>query len=274
MSNTIVRRRLPRPTPRPVASRQSGTSGPRQLWRPLTALAILACGSATSASLGTVAIRSLSSGAWWRLDDAVAGVLAVGGSLIAAWYALTAAAILLRAVARIDIKARTWGAPFIRTLTVGAGSLTMALSTPLSALADSSTSVPYAESGTVMDDLSWNHNDLDLAWGGVSTRAQVSTRPSIAEILAVHSNTRDGMPEEIPDAEKPPPLARSDTHESTHIVRAGESLWEIAAAELPEAADDIIARRVSQYVDANPAVQRNPDLIFPDQIIAIPDLQP
>lgn len=61
---------------------------------------------------------------------------------------------------------------------------------------------------------------------------------------------------------------------SSHIVSRGESVWRIAAAENPGASNAWIAARVAQYVAANPALVPNPDLIFPGQELAIPEVQP
>lgn len=82
----------------------------------------------------------------------------------------------------------------------------------------------------------------DVAWGAAEvTVAVVATQPSA-----------------------PPPAA--------HVVAPGESLWRIAAADLPDADDAAVATRVHAYVAANPRVAGHPDLIHPGDVLLVPEV--
>jgi nucleoid-associated protein YgaU len=56
------------------------------------------------------------------------------------------------------------------------------------------------------------------------------------------------------------------------VVKPGDSLWELAGAELgPAAADSAVASRWPQWYAANRAViGPDPDLILPGQVLRIP----
>ena len=293
MSSSIIRRRLTRAAPRPtnVAPVQAaaGTARSAASRLPLAAAAlILACGG--SALLARGALAAAANAAWWRPDDAVAAALMGLGALISAWYALTALALLASALSRVNLGVRTWGAPLLRTLGVGAGSITLALTAPT--IANATELLP----GTSLADPAWSsENELGMAWtgepwGGASA-PDLAREHSAADLLTaapVHAGVVVGAPvtpvavrsATDPEPERAPaPTPVQVTAEvaapsSSHVVSPGECLWNIAAAENPGASNAWIAARVAQYVAANPVLAANPDLIFPGQVLAIPEVQP
>lgn len=64
-----------------------------------------------------------------------------------------------------------------------------------------------------------------------------------------------------------------DTDTTHYTVRPGDCLWTIAAAELPPGAPDAtIAERVADYIQSNPELRANPDLIHPGDVLTRPAL--
>ncbi len=85
------------------------------------------------------------------------------------------------------------------------------------------------------------------------------------------STSRTSAPE---PARTPDPVG-SLTHADVHVVASGECLWWIAEEELPAHATDAqIWQRVGEWVEANPELRPNPDLIMPGQNLRIPGSTP
>lgn len=60
--------------------------------------------------------------------------------------------------------------------------------------------------------------------------------------------------------------------ESHHVVLRGQSVWSIAAAHLPpDAATEVVAESVSAWIEANPELRDDPDLIRPGDVLVVPN---
>lgn len=57
----------------------------------------------------------------------------------------------------------------------------------------------------------------------------------------------------------------------THVVLRGQNLWSIAAAHLPEnAPGEVVAEAVSAWIEANPSLRENPDIIHAGDVLTVP----
>ncbi|VDG77098.1 LysM domain/BON superfamily protein [Actinobaculum suis] len=135
--------------------------------------------------------------------------------------------------------------------------------------------------------------DLDLGWGGsFKTGAPASpgsarTSPESARARIqqtrldfASSATRPNNPGPITKASDPGPRSRAEVNdpttpnretpaERTHIVQAGNTLWQIATYFLPaDASDGQIMQLVNAIAQANQLT--NPSLIMPGQELVIP----
>lgn len=164
--------------------------------------------------------------------DAVVGAGVLAvGLVVTLWYALTGAALLLSHLLRRELGVARWGAPFARRLALGAGLGLLAVS-PAQAEAP--------------DDLSWG---APAVWSTVDVAAEpVRTAPST-----------------------PPREDAPLTEGATHVVVAGECLWEIAEREFTSPSDGAVAERVAEWIGANPGLAANPDLIHPGDVLVVPD---
>ncbi|QEH93681.1 hypothetical protein FV141_09200 [Dermacoccus abyssi] len=66
------------------------------------------------------------------------------------------------------------------------------------------------------------------------------------------------------------PTGRSSAT-GTHVVLRGQNLWSIAAAHLPEnAPGEVVADAVSAWIEANPSLRENPDIIHAGDVLTVP----
>ena len=211
--------------------------------------------------------------------DAVVGAVVLGAGLLTAlWYAATGIGLILAALIRRDLGVARWGAPLARRLALGAGLGLLAI-TPAHAEAP--------------DDLSWgtvatlDAADLaaDLTGDGAPVPPLAVATPAPA-FAAVAASVAASVPASVPAAPPAtgasvpaaPPAAAADPvvepaagHPATHVVAAGECLWEIVEDHLAEPTDARIAQGVADWVAANPALAENPDLIHPGDVLTVPD---
>lgn len=111
-------------------------------------------------------------------------------------------------------------------------------------------------------------------------KRRAEQRPAVgpAERLGVPDRPTDGAPTRYTDLGsgremRPVQPTRSPRH---HVVRRGDSLWAIAAAELgPGAPDAAVAARWPQWYAANNAViGPDPELLLPGQVLRAPSHPP
>lgn len=187
-------------------------------------------------------------------DAAVgAGVLAIG-LLLALWYAATGAGLFLTALLRRELAVARWGAPFARRLALGAGLGILAV-TPAHADAPD-----------------------DLSWGAVTVTAGVpADAPAHGPVRGLPTQGA-ARPADLPvqvaarpaDPVPTRPAPAVDEGSTTHVVVAGECLWDIAEAELSSPSARAVAERVAEWVEFNPDLAANPDLIHPGDVLAVP----
>lgn len=213
MRTSIIHRRLKRPFA--LHAVRQHTDAPRSP-RALIAALVLPLASGCSTLLVGASASAFERASWWRPDDAIMAALTALGALIAAWYALTALGIVVTAIARHDLGVRRWGAPLLRTLSTGAGSVGLALGTPAIALAE--------------PDLAWDpgaiyveeqpHDDPpDLAWDPSSATMANDDSPDDEE---EHERGFASDESERPDTEEPADLTDVDRASET----AGNTLTE------------------------------------------------
>ena len=92
--------------------------------------------------------------------------------------------------------------------------------------------------------------------GGGRVRVGVPDRPAVGAATR-YTDLRSGVPVRVP---------------GRVVVRAGDSLWSIAARELgPNASAEAIAARWPEWYAANrQVIGSDPDLILPGQVLRIP----
>nr|NLD41198.1 hypothetical protein [Actinomycetales bacterium] len=309
----------------PVAAMARGVTG---LW-------LAATGGLAATLLTWTALELASSGGLWRIDDVVAVAVNAVGALVAAWYALTGAAVTLGALTRRGLGISRWGAPLARRLgmglaaaAVGAGVIPGAAwaAVPDDLTVGGLVTITVEDSGSglgagnpggadmVEIDARAGNGELEAGSGagteGAGTEgaaasqeantAEVATVPPVApvaESTADGAAVREATPAVVPAGgthagEAPvrevgsavvpagePSAARDRDTQPTHalgaaeayVVEAGDCLWWIAEEELPDDAGNArIAARVEQWVDANPELRANPDLIVTGQRLAVP----
>jgi hypothetical protein len=213
------------------------------------------------------------------LGDAVGLVVLALGSVVAAWFALTACGVLLclvlRAVGRRwtrgEAAVRTAGAPLVRRL-VGAAAGT-ALGTSLAFSGAS------AAPGDVPDDLGWAPPTAAPAPGapdtvsGPATSAPVLSGWAAAVEPVATVEPAAGEPAVRGPAEPSPEAVTAGTHR--HVVRPGESLWSIAAHALRAVGRDasnaaVVAAWPAWYRENEAVIGPDPDLIRPGQVLTTP----
>ena len=105
----------------------------------------------------------------------------------------------------------------------------------------------------------------------------VGTGPSYADLGPAGGTSPTsgvvGLP--LPDRVTAAPTTRAQaTAASTARVRAGDSLWAIAARHLPPGSPDAAVSRAWRRLAATNAgrIGRDPDLIFPGTVLRVPPL--
>lgn len=265
----------------------------------LAALAALATALLGSWS-GVLAARGIV-----RVDDAVALAAATGGTLVAAWYALTATALALaqlvelgRRVPRVARGLRAAvgvaGAPVLRraaAVGVGAGLALAAL--PASAGTAGDDAVPHdlrpgigslaSPAPTPSADAATDEPPAEPSPGPAEVRtAQPSAEPTTAPAPADRAPPAERARRETSlstvapvadDSARSAPATADTTDRSAHVVRPGDSLWSIARAHLgPQATDTEVAAEWPRWYATNRAViGADPHLIHPGQHLLAPE---
>ncbi len=219
-------------------NRQQNLRAPRAV--PIAAGAGIATVSSAAAAWLAVTARAVGF-QLWSPDHVVAAVVLWLGAALALWYAVTGIALLAGTAARLDLGVSHWGAPGVRRL--GAG-----LALALAAAAPPALAAPALAS-----------SEDDLSWAAV---AAVDAHPR-AERAALKSPAASHTP-----ASSPAPATTSYT------VAAGDCLWSIAQREDPTAGPAWVAARVARYIQVNPTLAANPDLILPGQELTVPQEMP
>lgn len=219
---------------------------------------------AFSASLAPTATLVLHHGVLAAsLADLVLLSIGAAGTLAAAWYALTAAVLLIcctatqrsrRSLRRLAAISHRWGAPGLRRLAT-AGAVIGLLGA----------SAPALAAPVVADDLSWGSTTptaSDVAPTAASSDTQ-ETAPTPEEAPTPENTT-------TPDGLTPP----SSPASNTYTVKAGDCLWNIARRALPEGASNaaIASEWQSWYQHNRAVIGANPDLLHPGQILHAPSL--
>lgn len=210
---------------------------------PATLLALVAgAGTVTCATLTRDLATTL--GPVPRVDDVVALALVATGTVTAGWYALTALGWAACSLARLG--GRRWARAERALARHGAPLLRRALATGLGVTLSGAASwgVATADPVGVPDDLGW--------------------RPAaVAAGSAGHDDRADPQSAAAPGAE--------------HVVRPGDTLWEIArdglqaAGRSAEPADVALAWPRWYAVNAD-VVGPDPDLIRPGQVLVPPSM--
>lgn len=224
------------------------------------------------AALAALASTWCAAGATDRDITDVAGALAFlvlgAGSLVSAWYALTAAGHLsIALVLRTGHGARcarravaALGAPVLRRSVVTGVGLSLALGAG-PAWAGGPTPVPD-----------------DLRPGGPAARSTSQhdppRAPGASDVASPNSHPAEPTPDATarrPADDAPEPSRPAATRR--HTVVRGESLWRIAATALgPTASEaDIDAEWRRWYTRNGTTIGRDPNIIHPGQVLLAPD---
>ncbi|HZK05417.1 MAG TPA: hypothetical protein VFC82_06140 [Actinomycetaceae bacterium] len=227
--------------------------------RSTAGLGIALAATAASFALARSAVTLCQSTDYWRVDAAIGLAIMAIGAVVAAWYAATGIGVALAIATRRGLAVDRWGAPLARRLSIGLAVTLVGTAGALPAMA-----VP-----SIPDDITW------AGLASTSPRELVDQESGLMDDAPAPSETARTVPDdtatandqiEIPIEVPPdPPPARA------HVVRAGESLWSISADELPDGTKNSeVASRVADWVDANPELAANPDLILIGQHLQIP----
>jgi hypothetical protein len=186
-------------------------------------------------------------------DAAVATAVFTIGLLAALWYALTGLGLLLSQLVRRDLGVSRWGAPLARRLALGAGLGLLAMGPAQADTPD------------------------DVSWGAVAALHEARLTPPLVTapegpVPPLASATSETSPSTItvagPAGEgDEAPLSAGAT---THVVAPGDCLWSIAAGEFDSPTAATIATRVTDWIEANPGLAANPDLIHPGDVLVVP----
>ncbi|ACQ79514.1 conserved hypothetical protein [Beutenbergia cavernae DSM 12333] len=252
---------------------------------------------------GRRSVDSLVGAAAVAVGSAVAAWYAVAAVVSAVGWSARAAGRAWRSGERA---LRRWGPPAMRgalglgiAATVGTG---LFLAPAASAVGGNVGSAPFPASEAPPDDVGYIPSDpspapSNDAHGQVDGKDGQPSGPSIPAPSPgpAASPPQDGRGASTgpalsgapsPDGAEPtpsategvPPGARATSHGAeraapTHVVAAGESLWEIAEQALPAGAEDAdVAAAWPRWFEANRAVVGDdPDLILPGQVLVVPE---
>lgn len=209
------------------------------------------------------------------IEDVLVATVTGLGAAVAGWYALSAVMAVLCALTGLvggtwragEEAVRRHGAPGVARL-VGAGTGAV-LATGLALSPVQAEAPAPAPEPTIAEDLTWA---AAAAQEEGATEPPATDRPSDGTAPAT----------EEPSAEPPPALRSASGAGSTgepaarageHVVRPGDTLWEIAASRLPAGADDAqVAAAWPRWYAANAAaIGPDPDLILPGTVLRPPD---
>lgn len=223
-------------------------------------------------SPGTVGIETL-----------VSAVVTGCGALLAAWYTLSAAGGTI--CAGVRLLGSTWsagehllrrrGAPgMARVLGAGSGAV---LAAGL-ALVPAQAAAPPSQEAPAAEDLSWGADRPPPAEpdGQEQTAAAVSPSGGPAAGPAPTSTGADeaDAPTTTPGSGSPQPGGTAASSPTDYEVRTGDTLWDIAAAHLPDdaSAADIAASWPLWYRANQSVIGADPDVIRPGTTLHPPDV--
>jgi len=227
----------------------------------------------------------LASPATIGIDELVSVVVTGCGVLLAAWYTLSVAGGTLCAGARL--LGSTWhagerllrrrGAPGVARL-LGAGSGAV-LAASL-ALVPAQAASPPGPDAPAAEDLSWGAEQNTAADPPAQVQQSSRATPQRISRPEGQERSRSEPPEhsraqEQDEADTPPAhAATASTDPTGYEVRPGDTLWDIAAAHLPEGASaaDIAAAWPEWYRANQAAIGADADLIFPGTTLHPPDM--
>jgi hypothetical protein len=250
--------------------------------------------------------------AWLAERDALIAAVAVLRLVVLAlsWYLVGATTIGIAArlarAARLVRVADTLTVPFVRRLLQATLGLSLATSMVVSAMPSGSLQVPVEESSVSLSAMPPGSSDAlpsrvaaseaelravtaDQEEGVTLERLPPSGRPlplELVERARERARAADGAvsAEAEGEAESVPDLARDadgsiDRGVDEYVVTPGDSLWSIAEATLVaderEPDDEAVATYWRAVVEANRDAltdPENPDLIFPGQVVRLPEL--
>ncbi|WP_152192688.1 LysM peptidoglycan-binding domain-containing protein [Georgenia satyanarayanai] len=249
----------------------------------LAAVALLAAAllGAWSAELGARGVV--------RVDDAVALGTAAGGALVAAWYALSATALVLARLVELSTRAPRL-ARGLRAVVTVAGAPVLRRAAAVGVGAGLALAAVPAVAGPATDDTV--PHDLRPGIGALSDPGPEPEAPA--------PEPPAGLPEEpgpetsasaaprtvaaVTDGSQPAggaadrPSGGPAAHApgaAAHVVRPGDSLWSIARSHLGEGASDAdVAAEWPRWHETNRAVVgANPHLIHPGQHLLAPETE-
>ncbi len=231
-------------------------------------------------------------------DAAVATAVFAIGLLAALWYALTGLGLLLSQLVRRDLGVSRWGAPLARRLALGAGIGLLAIgpaqadtpddvswgavaalhearvpplvTAPASPVPPLTSATPLPSAGlptrASLPESSSPPGNASLPFGATppgnaprnATAPGDATAPVRPGTISVAGPAGEG-------GEAPP-----SADATTRVVAPGDCLWSIAAGEFDSPSAATIATRVTDWIEANPGLAANPDLIHPGDVLVVP----
>ncbi|MBO0899898.1 LysM peptidoglycan-binding domain-containing protein [Cellulomonas sp. zg-ZUI222] len=262
------------PTPPPPRGPSPG--------RAAASLILLGTGATSAAVLLLAwAVTQVGSTQVWRVEAVVGPAVVVSGALAAAWLGVSALLAAVCAVARTAGRAwqageaviHRWAPGLVRRVLTVAVAAAVGLGSAVGAQGAGSP----ADSPVVTVDLGWSptatggHLVADVPPSGPTDTAPPSPTttgpPSSAALREVAAPVAAPVTEEDPQAAVTPA-----PREEVVVVRAGDTLWGIAARTLgPHASDAAVADEWPRWYAANAAtIGPDPDVLQPGQILTVP----
>lgn len=245
-------------------------------WRLVGAAALTAAGAGLLLTGGHHLLTLLPA----RGIDALVTVFVLGaGIAVLTWYVLSGAVALICLTIRSaglvwaggELLVRRRGAPAVRRL-LGGGAGAMLVAGSL--LGPASAGGPEEDPDPVS--LTWSPSlDATPELGPAEDPRRGGTAPDEHVPEDEPDDDHEALqtdPDPVPGTEAEPD-ATETTPEAAHTVRAGDTLWSLAAAALGERATDAqIAAHWPQWYQANEGViGTDPDLIVPGQVLTHPE---
>lgn len=206
-----------------------------------------------------------------QLANTISNLVISAGTAISAWYFITAAAALVAATLRmlgaaplrLERSVRRFGAPVLRRVVLLTTASSLAFASPAFA-APLAEDTDAAVAITADDSASRNSAFLvDLGW--VVTEPPAPAEASTPLVAAT-------------PAAAPLTAATPSNEERDHVVRPGDTLWGIAAADLQRTGSGTSTWQVAEhwprwYAENRDLIGADPNLIIPGTILRAPTLE-